>query len=61
MDLWAQVLGISGIGIHDDFIALGGDSILATQLLARVRDLFDIEYSMVDFFDRPTVARMSAP
>jgi len=57
--LWVQVLGISRIGIHDDFIALGGDSILGTQLLSRVRDLFDIEYPLVEFFDTPTVARMA--
>ena len=59
VNIWEQVLGTSRIGIQDDFIALGGDSILGTQLLARVRGMFEIEYPVVDFFNDPTVARMA--
>src|SRR5262249_30475106 len=36
--LWAQVLDLDRVGIHDNFFALGGDSILATQLMSRVRE-----------------------
>ena len=35
--LWEQLLGKDSVGIHDDFLALGGDSILAIQLVARAR------------------------
>ena len=36
--LWAQVLDLDRVGIHDDFFQLGGDSILATQLISRIRE-----------------------
>ena len=37
--IWSDVLGIGVIGVHDDFFALGGDSILGAEAVARVRDL----------------------
>ena len=37
--LWAQVLEIERVGIHDNFYELGGDSILATQLVSRIREI----------------------
>lgn len=55
-EIWAQVLGLDRVGVHDDFLDLGGDSMLATQIFARVREEFGIEMTMIAFFDMPTIA-----
>ena len=50
---------VERVGIHDDFFQLGGDSILATQLLSRVREATHVEVSFRSFFETPTVAGMA--
>jgi len=55
-ELWQQVLGISEVGVYDDFFELGGDSLLAIQIISRVRQNFSVEPRMRDFFDASTVA-----
>lgn len=55
-DLWAEVLHVEEVDVEAPFLELGGDSMLATRLLARVQETLDLELSMVGFFDRPTVA-----
>jgi acyl-CoA synthetase (AMP-forming)/AMP-acid ligase II len=57
--LWAQLLDVEHVGIHDDFFALGGDSLLAAQLLARVHDTMHGEVAFSSFFEAPTVADMA--
>jgi amino acid adenylation domain-containing protein len=54
--LWAEVLSVERVGIHDNFYALGGDSILATQLISRIREMLHVEVSFHSFFATPTVA-----
>jgi acyl-CoA synthetase (AMP-forming)/AMP-acid ligase II len=43
--IWGAVLGIERVGIHDDFFALGGDSVLAVQLLSQTRQVLQVELS----------------
>ncbi|RKG73736.1 amino acid adenylation domain-containing protein, partial [Corallococcus exercitus] len=57
--LWAELLGVERVGIHDDFFDLGGHSLLATQLVARLRSVFDVDVSLQELFDRTTVARLA--
>lgn len=57
--LWAQVLGVERVDIHDDFFVLGGDSIAATQLLSRVHAALHVALSFPSFFETPTVAEMA--
>jgi len=52
-------LGLSSVGIHDDFFGLGGDSILATQIVSQVRKLMQVELSPVSLFEMPTVAELA--
>jgi len=57
--MWSELLGLEQIGIYDNFFALGGHSILATQVVSRVRDTFQVRLSLRSFFDRPTVAALA--
>ncbi len=59
-DIWAEVLGLDTIGIFDNFFEMGGHSLLATQVISRVRALFQIELSVVNLFEEPTVAGFAA-
>lgn len=55
-DIWARILGVEAVGIHDDFFRLGGDSILATQVVAQVRKIIGVELSPITIFETPTIA-----
>ncbi len=42
-DIWSECLHIEQVGVNDGFIALGGNSLTATQVVSRIRDLFQVE------------------
>jgi acyl-CoA synthetase (AMP-forming)/AMP-acid ligase II/acyl carrier protein len=57
--VWTQVLRIERVGVHDRFLDLGGDSLLATMLLSRIREALHMEISMIEFFEAPTIAEQA--
>lgn len=59
-DLWREVLRQPTIGIHNRFLDVGGDSMLAAQLMARVQETMAMELTALDFFDAPTIATQAA-
>ena len=59
-ELFAEVLSVERVGIDENFFALGGHSLLGTQLIARARDSFRVELPLRTVFDRPTAAELSA-
>ncbi len=57
--VFAEVLGIEALGIHDDFFDLGGHSLTAMQVLGRLHRIFQIKLPIDCLFENPTVARLS--
>jgi phthiocerol/phenolphthiocerol synthesis type-I polyketide synthase E len=57
--IWRQILGLELVGIYDDFFSLGGHSILATKLVGRLGDAFQVELTIGKFFQSPTVAGLA--
>jgi amino acid adenylation domain-containing protein len=56
---FADILQVEGVGIDDDFFELGGHSLLMTKLIAQVNTRFQVDLSIVDLFEMPTVARLA--
>jgi amino acid adenylation domain-containing protein len=57
-DTFAQILGIKRVSIHDDFFALGGDSLLAMQVTSRLQALLQVNVPLHRFFEAPSVAQL---
>jgi amino acid adenylation domain-containing protein len=57
--IWKDVLRIDRVGIHDDFFDLGGDSVLAAQVLARVSDQLGVTAAMYEIFNARTLERFA--
>ncbi len=57
--VWEELLGVRGVGVHDDFFELGGHSLLATRVLNRLRSLFGVTVPLRRFFETRTVARLA--
>ena len=57
--IWAQVLGLEQVGIHDNFFDLGGHSLLATQVIARLGDALQVELPLCRLFEAPTVSEFA--
>ncbi len=58
-EIWTDVLGFERVGVQDNFFDLGGNSLMATQLVSRLRERFDIDLALRDFFEEATVARVA--
>ena len=58
-EIWQQLLHLDRIGIYDNFFDLGGNSLMATQLMSRVRRAFSVELSLAVFFEGSTVADLA--
>jgi non-ribosomal peptide synthetase component F/aryl carrier-like protein len=57
--VWAEILEVDSVGVHDDFFALGGNSLLAMQIAARSVDTFGVRIGPDAVFQAPTIAEFA--
>ena len=60
LGIWRDVLGVTRVGVQDDFFAMGGQSLTASQVVSRVREVFGVEFPLRQFFDQPTVEQAAS-
>jgi amino acid adenylation domain-containing protein len=58
-DVWREVLRLDDIGVYDDFFELGGHSLLIMQIIARVREMFQVDLPPTILFEATTVAELA--
>ena len=57
-EIWSQVLSVEQVGIHDNFLKLGGDSLRSIQVLSRANDR-GLSFSLQEFIQHPTIHELS--
>lgn len=57
--IWAEVLQVEEVGLHDNFFALGGDSLLTTRALIRLHEIMHVQVEFSSIFEAPTVAELA--
>ena len=58
-EFWCELLKLDAVGVLDNFFELGGHSLLATQIVSRIREHFQVELALNDFFEQPTVEALA--
>jgi len=58
--IWIEVLNVDRVGIDDNFFALGGHSLMASQVIARVRSTFNYELPLRRLFETPTITGLAS-
>ena len=56
---WEELLGVDQVGVLDDFFSLGGHSLIAVRLFARIQKHYKVEYPISTLFDAPTIRQFS--
>jgi thioesterase domain-containing protein/acyl carrier protein len=59
VEIWQQLLGLENVGVRDGFFQLGGDSLLATMLIARINKAFKVNLPIRIVFEEETIERIA--
>ncbi|MDR0809181.1 MAG: amino acid adenylation domain-containing protein, partial [Gemmobacter sp.] len=57
--LWSELLGMERVSIHDNFMELSGNSLLATQVISALHQRFEVDISLRALFENPTIAQLA--
>ncbi|MCG3119062.1 MAG: Linear gramicidin synthase subunit D [bacterium] len=57
--IWSDVFAFAPIGVQDNFLELGGHSLMATKIMAQLRDIFPVILPVHEFWEAPTVAQFA--
>ncbi|MEZ4729302.1 MAG: thioesterase domain-containing protein [Caldilineaceae bacterium] len=57
--IWREVLGVARVGVYDNFFHIGGHSLLAVQLIARIRQQFALDLPLTKLFQHPTIGALA--
>lgn len=57
-DIFASVLGVKNVGIHDNFFEIGGHSLLMVKVHSQLNEQFNIDLSLIDLFRYPTISSL---
>ena len=57
--IWAEALGLPEVGVHDDFLELGGHSLVAARIVSRARVAFQLDAPVRTLLEAPTIADMA--
>lgn len=60
VEIIENYFGIAGVGIEDDFFELGGDSLKAMVLLSKIKEIFDVDVSLKEFFDNQSIKSIAS-
>ncbi|MFL0809495.1 MAG: amino acid adenylation domain-containing protein [Agarilytica sp.] len=58
-DIWCELIGIDKVGVQTDFFEVGGHSLLAAQLSARVMEEFSVSSTVKEIFENPTISELA--
>ncbi len=58
-DIWKEILKLDKVGIGDNFLELGGNSLLAMQIISRMRQVLNIDLPLNTLFNFPTIAELT--
>ena len=59
VELWSTLLGIVKVGVEDNFFDLGGHSLLLTQLILKVKEHYQTDFSLPAFLENPTIRHLN--
>jgi acyl carrier protein len=57
--IWAEVLGLPRVGVHDSFLELGGHSLLGIRILGRINDAFGLKLPLLRLYEAPTLGDLA--
>ena len=58
-EMWAELLALDRVGIHDNFFEIGGHSLFAMQVISRIRSEFKVELPITAIFEAPQIATLA--